>query len=243
MSDESGMIVSSVVAARGPRAGSRAAGFAVLAALVCLGAGCSNDARIYVDNAGDEPMVVTVDGKPMATVAPGQYEMFTCPPGERQFHVRVGDEVLFDGVKKLEEPKVVGMGRRYFFNPDNRNRYRTYTVEYGSSLFGDLFDTSEEEPPPGDRDEAIRRAYRDTIELAELVPADPWFEIVNIQHVLTREPDEVVTRSSSEKRRVLARVNPRDYEFIAQARKNKNPTEEDLIALVQVVSRVLETGP
>jgi hypothetical protein len=218
------------------------AALVLAAAMVSAGAGCSNEASIWVDNGSDQPMVVTVDGTKSLTVAPGTYERFTCEPGQHRFHVRTADEVLFDEVKTIEEPKVVGMGRRYLFNPDNRNRYRTYTVQYGENMFEGLFETSDEAPDPENEAEAIRQAYREASEAPELLPAEPWTEIAGIQHILTAEPEFVVTRTGSEKRRVLTRVEPEDYDVIVASRKNQNPTEADLIELMQVVMRVLNTG-
>ena len=220
----------------------RCAGLALLAALACAGTGCSNDAVIWVDNGGDEPMVLTIDGEKSLTVAPGTYERFTCAPGQHRFHVQAGDEVLFDEVKTIEEPKVVGCGRKYVFNPDNRNRYRTYEVQYGENMFEGLFETSEEEVEPENREAAIRQAYQEACQAPELLPADPWFEIAGVDHVFTPEPEFVVTRTGSRKLQVLTRVDPGDYEHITQARQKDNPTEDELVALIQVVMRVLNTG-
>jgi hypothetical protein len=220
----------------------RCAGLALLAALVCAGTGCSNEAVIWVDNGGDEPMVLTIDGQKSLTVAPGTYERFNCAPGQHRFHVQAGGDVLFDEVKTIEEPKVVGCGRKYVFNPDNRNRYRTYEVQYGENMFEGLFDTSEEEPEPENREAAIRQAYQEACQAPELLPPDPWFEIAGVDHVFTPEPEFVVTRSGSQKLQVLTRVDPADYEFIAQARQKGNATEDELVALIQVVMRVLNTG-
>jgi hypothetical protein len=222
----------------------RAARCAVLAALLLAGAGCSNSVWVYVDNAGEEPMVVSVGGKTAATVAPGCFEVIKLEPGRYQFRVQCGERVLFDGEKELEKSEKFGVSRRYVFNPDGLNRYRTYTVEYGSNPFEGLFDTAEEAPEGNDIN-ALRDAYRELLAMPELLPPNNWIEIERVDHVFEKEPEFVTTRGSSAKRTVLARVDAEDYAAIQAARQNPDPdpTEDEVIALAQVVFRVLQSGP
>ena len=55
---------------------------------------------IYVDNGGEEPMIVTIDGKEETTIAPGQCAKIACPPGEKRLQVRCAQKILFDDIKK-----------------------------------------------------------------------------------------------------------------------------------------------
>jgi hypothetical protein len=197
---------------------------------------------IYIDNGSQEPMVVSLDGKEEATVAPGCFETIKCTPGETRLVVRSGDQVLFDGIKDLQKPDKIATNRRYFFNPDNRNRYRTFIAKYGTSPVEGLFGPDDEAPPGGQRD-AVRFVYDKIAAEPELLPPEPWFEIPDGAYVLTPAPECVTTKGFTERRVILARVDPKDYSFIERARKNKNPTENDLKALTEVVDRILESEP
>jgi hypothetical protein len=197
---------------------------------------------IYVDNGGEEPMVVTVDGKEEATIAPGQFAKIGCQPGERRLQVRCGEEIRFDGIKNLEKLDRLGANRRYFFNPDNRNRYRTYTIRYGSSPLEGLIQF-EQVRPVGEGRTAIRTACRELVAEAKLLPPESWFEVPDGAYVLTKAPDYVSTKRFTETRTVMTRVDPEDYAFIVKAGENKDPSEDDLKALIEVVDRVLESEP
>lgn len=201
------------------------------------------DVWIYVDNGGTEPLVVAIDGKDEATIGPGQFDKVKCPPGLRKLQVRSGDRVVYDAVKDLPKPDKIATNRRYLFNPDNHNRYRTYLVTYGSSPFEGLGKFLPKDLPVEDREGKLRDAYQKLLKEVELLPPDAWFEVPESAMVLTREPDSVVSKSSKETRRVLARVDPKDYATLAAARDHPNPTEADLMSLAEVVERVLETKP
>jgi hypothetical protein len=199
------------------------------------------DVWIYVDNGGSAPMVVTIDGK-AATIDPGAFVLIKCQPGEKQIQVRSGDKVLFDGVKDLQKSDKLATSRRYLFNPDGRNRYLTYTVHYGTDPLEVLFG-SKEDKLPEDQRAAVRAAYQQMAGQVELLPADPWFEVPSGAYVLTPAPASVTTSSYTEQRTVLARVEPKDYAFLAAARDKQDPTEEDLDALGEVLDRVFDGQP
>jgi hypothetical protein len=194
---------------------------------------------VFVDNGGKDPIAVIVEGQPEVTVAPGQFEVIKCEPGEKRIQLRCGQQVLFDGVKDLQKPDKTGTNRRYFFNPDNRNRYRTYTIEYGSNPFKELFQPGRKSPS----EDALRSAYRELAAEPILLPPDAWFEVPDVHYVLATPPDCVTTKGFSERRAVMTRVDPKDYSFIEAARKNTNPSETDLKALFEVVNRVLQSEP
>src|SRR5438270_6043738 len=137
--------------------------------------GCaSNDVWIYVDNAGTAPMVVTLDGKEEASIEPGEFESFKSQPGERRIHIQCGDRVLFDDTKDLQKSDQMGVARRYLFNPDNRNRYVTYSVKYGSSRLDGLFDKV---ALAADRQGQLRYAHKKLLAEISPLPSSSWFEI------------------------------------------------------------------
>jgi hypothetical protein len=200
------------------------------------------DVWLYVDNGGNEPMIVTIDGKEEATIDPGAFALIKCQPGEKQIQVRCGDKVLFDGVKDLQKSNELATSRRYLFNPDGNNRYLIYTVKYGTSPLEGLF-SDDEDALPEDRPAAVRAAYQKLAGEAELLPPDPWFEVPRGAYVLTPAPEYVTTSGYTETRAVLTRVSPADYAFLAAAHDKKDPTEEDLGALDELLERVLDGEP
>jgi hypothetical protein len=216
--------------------------FVVLCVAGCVLLTSGRDVWLYVDNGGSEPMVVTIDGEEQAAIDPGGFALIKCEPGEKQIQVRSGDKILFDGVKDLKKSDRIGASRRYLFNPDGRNRYLTYTVHYGTDPLEALFGSQEDRLPEAHR-AAVRAAYQQMAGQVELLPADPWFEVPWAAYVLTPAPSSVVTSSYTEQRTVLARVDPRDYAFLAAARDKQDPTEEDLDALGEVLDRVFDGEP
>jgi hypothetical protein len=225
-----------------PARTSRRAGFLRLGAalVLALGAvGCGGSGiGIWVDNGGSDSIVVIVDGKEEATIAPGAFAKLGCEPGERHLQIKSGDKVLFDGTKDLRPSDQLGVGRRFLFNPDHSHRYGIYTVKYGSSPFEGMFDHLGDDPanPPS----AVQSAYRKLAKEIELLPPDPWFEITTTCYVLSQPPSLVVTRGGTERRKVLTRIDLKDYALLQAAREKQNPTEADLDALSEVVDRVME---
>jgi hypothetical protein len=220
---------------------------ALLALLVFGGAGCgvltpNGNVWVYLDNGGDKPMVVTVDGQEEVTIAPGQFEKIEYPPGEKRFHVRCGDQVLFDGTQDLQPSDQFGVGRRYFFNPDHKHRYVILTAKYGGSRLDGLVESYLKDKPT-DAQSARREAYQKLAHEAKLLPSTAWFEIPTGAYVLTPLPEVVMTRGYSERRTVLTRVDPADYDFLEAAQANQNPSKADLEALSEVVDRVLDSEP
>jgi hypothetical protein len=199
----------------------------------CVGCG-SNEVWIWVDNAANKPLVVTMDGKVEATVEPGQFQIVKCQPGERQIHVQCGDKVVFAGSKTFEKPA------RILFNPDKRNRYVTFAVKYGSSPFEGMTDQI---IAAADRQKQIRYKYQKLAAEVTPLPSSGWFEITEASYVLTSPPESVTTRGFTERRTVLTRVDPKDHAALEAARQNTNPSERDLQALSEVVERVLDSGP
>jgi hypothetical protein len=204
----------------------------------------NSNVSLYFDNAGKEPMVVAVDGKEEPAIDPGKFIAVSCQAGERRLHVRCGNAVLFDGVKDIQKSDKLLIGSAYLFNPDNRNRYVTYKVVYGSSSrLKDLiagFIKPDKDIPAGELQNEIRKAYGKLLEQLKPHPIT-WFEVGSVDHVLTPPPAGVFTRrGDTVTRTVLARIDPKDFALLEAARENRNPSMEDLDALTELVDRVLD---
>src|SRR5438128_1552790 len=84
---------------------------------------------VYIDNAGNQVLEITVDGQLAATVAPDDFAKLVYPPGEHRFLIKAGGEALCDVDRNLEPSNRIGMARKYLFNPDKLTRYQTYDVK------------------------------------------------------------------------------------------------------------------
>jgi hypothetical protein len=224
----------------------RAVAYALMMTLTLGAAGCgcgaSNVVWVYVDNAEKKPMVVMLDGKEVATIEPGTFAKFECEPGRKQLKAMCGDNVIFDETKDLKKSDQFGVSRRYFFNPDNRKRYVTYVVKYGSSPFDGLVQAALEDAS-GNQRSAIEAAHQELLKQYEVMPDVEWFEVPAGALVLERPPDVVMTRGHTERRIVLTHVSAKDYAFLEAAKIKANPTVRDLEKLEEVVERLLDSEP
>ncbi len=206
---------------------------ALLVALAFTGAGCSDQATIYIDNGSPLPMVASVDGAQGVTIAPGTFASIACPPGERRIEVRCGEDVVFHGMKDVQAYGT------YLFNPDDRNRYWTYSVKYGSSRLEGVVEAA-----VGDPRSETQKAYQALLAEVQLLPSSPWVEVPDgVRHVLREPPEAVLTKRQMEKHKVLWRIDPSDYAKIEAAGRNQDPTEDDLTDLEEVVERVFASAP
>ncbi len=204
-------------------------------------AGCGNDdVWIYFDNGGRESMIVKVDGKEDVTIPPGKFVKVECPPGQKRIQVTASGETLYSGVKDLQKSDKMGVGRRYFFNPDNSHRYAVCTIRYGKSPFKGIVEAHLENAS-GNRRSAVQTAYDELTRDIKLMPSSPWFEVPQGAYVLTKAPEVVRTKGFSATRTVLTRVGSRDHAFLERALDKKNPSESDLEALSDVFESVLDS--
>ena len=92
----------------------------------------------------------------------------------------------------------------------------------------------------------IDRVILDLLRRAKLAnevqpqPATAWFEVPTGTLVLTPPPTFVSTRGISQRRVVMTRVSPEDYEKLVAARSKTNPTEEDLEKLDELIDEVID---
>jgi hypothetical protein len=213
------------------------------AGALALAAGCSfppADVWMYVDNTGHEPLTVSVDGQEAATVAAGKFEVVKRPPGEHKIVIRRGDEVVFDGSKEFKAGEQFGMRRKYLLNPDGATRYAIYTAEYGSNPFKGALRSAiagAVDNPPSQ----TQFAYHDLLKQVEPLPPHQFLDVGTTEYILTDPPESVRTKSFSERRTVLTRVQEEDHSALWAARDNKEPTEEDIANLEELCDRVMFT--
>jgi hypothetical protein len=196
------------------------------------------DIWIYVDNGDTQPLEVTIDGSRRTTVAPGTFGLVKCRSGERHIQVRRGEAAVFDEVKQLKPGDKKSVAK-YLLNPGLTRRYRTRVVEYGITF----------QMPNLGLDQTLlggeawlKSKYEELAKKPALLDAVPWQEISGCDYVLEKEPEEI-EGMIHEMRTVLGRVDKNDYAFLQEARQKRNPTAEDLDALVAVVNRVLQSTP
>jgi hypothetical protein len=206
----------------------------------------SNYTWIYVDNGRTETMVVTIDGKNSVEIPPGQCRQVVCDVGERVVKVTCGTEVVFQAMKEIHKSDRWGICRKFLLNPDQTHRYGVYTVHYGKSSFlTDQFKKFLTSDGHRSHELTLEEAYLSLTSELNLQPDESWFEITKIDCVLTAPPESVTLskHSSSAECDVLIRVSPEDYAILANAKSNREPTEEDFVALATAVERVFDAAP
>jgi hypothetical protein len=175
---------------------------------------------LYVDNGGDAPMDISIDGEKKATVAPGAWTKIRLRSGTRKIVATSQGRTLYD------ESKQVDAGT-YLLNPGQTCRYHTWKVDYGLAIpkFEMAFD---------DRDRFKKLAQR-----VELVPVGAWMK-TEYEHVLEPPPKQIHTKSKShsETRTALSRISVEDYDYIVQARNKEDVTAADLRKLEEVMKRI-----
>jgi hypothetical protein len=215
----------------------------LIAALLALGSiGCDVSSKhvwVYIDNSGDEPLVVTVDGKEATTVPPGECGELKKEPGEYRFVITRGSETLCDLSRKLEKSEKFGNARKYLFNPDKAFVYASYEVKYGGSRLDGVMEAG---LLSYQKDEKVRNKYIYGKLLKEitLVPTDAWNDITGVDYILAAPPETMLTRSGRSKRvTVLDRLERADYDRLSAAAKVESPTEADVDTLEELIDEVL----
>jgi hypothetical protein len=115
--------------------------FSLISLLLLVSTSCNigpGEVWVVIDNSGTNPLIVEVDGKEAATIPVGDFKKLSYPPGEYQFRITSGDEVLCDLKRELVKSDRFGVARKYLFNPDKNNRYQTYQARYGGSRLDGL---------------------------------------------------------------------------------------------------------
>jgi hypothetical protein len=193
---------------------------------------------VYIDNAGNEPLQITVDNEPKQTAAAGECTKLVLQPGEHRFLITSGDEVLCDLTRNLEKSERFAACRKYLFNPDKLTRYQTYEAKYGVNRFQGVMQAGLLQYQ---KDPQIKRQYiyRQLLKEVKLVPSDAWNDVTGIDYVLTAPPEYVYTKGTA-RRSVLSRVSPLLYERMERMAQIDHPSEEDLERLDELLNEMFE---
>jgi hypothetical protein len=201
----------------------------------------------WIDNGGSETITVSVDDKEVAVIDPGKFQKVQIEPGDHRIVVRCGDKVVFDKVKALSSR--LDKSRRFLLNPDGNHRYLQYSAHYEvvkskGSFWNKEQGKKKKEDLEKDQQDMIRRAHQQLVNELHLMPGDTWFEFDKVDHVLTKPPWFTrASRSADETTRTaLARVTSDEHALIRAALENQDPTEDDVIVLIQIVDRVMARG-
>jgi hypothetical protein len=195
------------------------------------------DVWVYVDNSGNEPMVISVDGVEAMRVPVGEVAELHCQPGEHQFLIRTESETVCDLTRNLEASNQFGMRRKYLFDPLKNHRYQKYAAQYGESRIGELMESSlfSMQKDPNARRQYI---YNRLLKEVELIPTDAWNDVSGVEYVLTPPPDSIYG-DGMEKRQVIARIDAELYDRFLAAKAKQNPTDEDVDALGELLDEAL----
>jgi hypothetical protein len=219
--------------------------FSLISLLLLVSTSCNvgpGEVWVLIDNAGTSPLVVEVDGKEVTKIPVGELKKLSYPPGEYQFRITSGDDVLCDLKRELVKSDRFGVGRKYLFNPDKNNRYQTYQARYGGSrLDGMLQNTM----LSYQKDEQLKRQYiyRQLLKEIKLLPGDAWNDVSGIDYVLEEPPEFVMSRSGTSRRTVLARLDQRSYDRFKQMEQIEKPTDEDIDTLDELLDEILSQAP
>jgi hypothetical protein len=218
--------------------------FSLISLLLLVSTSCNigpGEVWVVIDNSGTNPLIVEVDGKEAATIPVGDFKKLSYPPGEYQFRITSGDEVLCDLKRELVKSDRFGVARKYLFNPDKNNRYQTYQARYGGSRLDGLLQNT---MLSYQKDEQLKRQYiyRQLLKEIKLLPGDAWNDVSGIDHVLTEPPEFVMSRGSA-RRTVLARLDQQSYDRFKQMEKIENPTDEDIDTLDELLDEILSQAP
>jgi hypothetical protein len=213
-----------------------------VAAVVLCGACLSacgmkpKDVWVYVDNAGEVRLEISVDDRPVVHAAPGEFAKIVLPPGEHRFLIKCGEEVVCDLARNLEASDRFATTRKYLFNPDKLTRYQTYDAKYGENRFAGVMQAG---LMSFQKDPQIKRqyAYKQLLKEVKLVPSDAWNDVTGIDYVLTAPPDRVMSKGSTE-RTVLSRVKPRLYAMMERMAKIEQPSDEDIDSLDELLDEM-----
>ncbi len=195
---------------------------------------------VYVDNTGDEPVVVWIDGQQAGEIAAGKCDVVKCQPGEHEITVKSGDVELLQGKHELKSSEQFMNVHRYVLEPRGQTRYAVYKAEYGDNPFKGMFRSAVMKAGKSPINET-QLAYMDLLKQVQELPADNLVDVEYTQYILTDPPESVTTKGSSAQRTVLTRIDPEDHAFLRGARQVKDPTIEDVEALADVVKRIMFT--
>jgi hypothetical protein len=80
--------------------------------------------------------------------------------------------------------------------------------------------------------------YKQLLKDLTLVPEGTWGEVTGSEYVLQLPPESVVSRSAIEKKKVVARIDAKDYARMQRANRQQRPTEKDVEALAELLDDI-----
>jgi hypothetical protein len=104
------------------------------------------------------------------------------------------------------------------------------------SLLGDLMESSLFSMQK-DEDAQRQYIYQQLLKEIDLVPSDAWNDISGVDYVL-EAPPESIYGDGMEKRQVLDRIDAEFYDRLSAAKEKKEPTDEDLESLTDLLDEV-----
>ena len=218
----------------------------VLFGLLLLGStGCSvspGKVWVYIDNAGNQPLSVSVDGKPAATIEPGKFAELSYPPGDYQFRITSGDKCCAICLRKLEKSDRFGVSRQYLFNPDKINRYQTYHGQVRRQPIGRRDGSRHAQLPKRSADQTPIHLQAAS-QRGQLLPTDAWNDVSGIDYVLTAPPDKVMARQAPPGAPFCGGSATAIYEQLKGMEKIEKPTDEDIDSLDELLDEILSDAP
>ncbi len=235
--------------------------FLIPLALVALGVGgykayqrwFAANVWIYVDNTGDRPVTVRLDGVVKATVAPGTFAVVKCREGSLHINVKRETETLFDETKELSASKDEKPSK-YLLNPEAAGRYHTHSVQYGVAFMpwglNNLRQPVERFRPliandanlfPAMNEDAIKNELFWACSHAGVKLLEPtvWQDISQFDVVLERAPRQIEGNITG-KQEVFARLSKADYDAITMIQSNQQMTKPELANAVRAMEHILD---
>ncbi len=239
---------------------------ACLFALLVVFTGCEppppvNTGSLYLDNISDQPMVVSIDGNEMATVAAGETDNFTVPLGEHVVSVAQAGETTFEQMHNFEYA-VPRTQPCFILNTDDDLRYCRTVIVYGNddlsqsmaSGLTSMIAKAASRKAVGDDPEAQKKWIEEQTRKQEFKQVMNQMSVFGEESIsrfgrctyfLTPLPSVVVGSkySRSERRSVVVRIPAGMYNEIDALSKLEMPTEDDLdraYALKQQVVRIVD---
>jgi hypothetical protein len=212
----------------------------------------ASNVSIYVDNTGDQPLTVRLDGSDRATVAPGTFAVVGCRDGSHRIEAVRGGTTVFDETKELSRP-TQNKPSQYLLNPDDTGRYHTHSVQYGAAFmpwglsnlrpivarFRPLI-ADDANLFPGLREEQVQHDlfWACNHDLSLVQPA-AWHDISKYDIVLERAPKQIKGEITGTQE-VFARMSKADYASFKTLAGSDKMTKQQLADVVRALERVLD---
>ena len=208
---------------------------------------------LYVDNTGERPLTVRLDGDVKTTVAPGAFAVVKCREGSRRIQVSRGDETVFEDTKELCKPAGKEVAK-YLLNPEATGRYATHSVQYGVAFMpwglANLRPHVQHWLPlmandanlfPGWNEEDVKRDLYWASGEADINLVEPavWQDISKFDIVLERAPKQIKGEITG-RQEVFARLPKADFDAFTTIRSNQKMTKPELAEAVRAMERILE---